>query len=204
MESKNIKNSKFLKSMKSAGNYVDYGLPEIAIAGRSNAGKSSLINCITNNSKLAKVSSTPGKTRLVNFFMLNNEIVLTDLPGYGYAKVSKQEKATWDKMVSDYFETTDNLRCVFVLMDIRHLPNDFDKQMLYYSQVKCLPFVLVETMCPYCKVSETMTSVCRTRAPAPMASAVAGIRRIIARQSARILVNCFRIRMFPFYVRDFV
>lgn len=131
--------------MKSERDYVNYSLPEIAIAGRSNAGKSSLINLITNNSKLAKVSSTPGKTRLVNFFLLNDEVILTDLPGYGYAKVSKQEKATWDQMVSDYFEITDNLRCIFVLMDIRHLPNDYDKQMLYYSQVKCIPFVLVAT-----------------------------------------------------------
>lgn len=124
---------------------MDYGLPEIAIAGRSNAGKSSLINCITNHSKLAKTSSTPGKTRLVNFFKLNREVVLTDLPGYGYAKVSKTEKASWDSMVSDYFNTTKNLRCIFVLMDIRHSPNEFDKQMLYYSQVMCIPFVLVAT-----------------------------------------------------------
>lgn len=138
-----IKKSAFLTSVK--WDYTDPGLPEIAIVGRSNVGKSSLINVMTHNSGLAKVSGTPGKTRLVNFFSINDAFCLVDLPGYGFAKVSKGEKDSWDRMIQGYFDSTKNLRAILVLMDIRHAPNDFDKQMLYYSQLMSIPFVLVAT-----------------------------------------------------------
>ena len=131
--------------MRQAGDYLDLGFPEIAIVGRSNSGKSSLINCICQNSKLARVSKAAGKTRLINFFLLNEDSVLVDLPGYGYAKVSKSEKDAWESMVEAYFGATKHLRAVFVLMDIRHKPNEFDKRMLYWAQYNCVPFVIVAT-----------------------------------------------------------
>jgi GTP-binding protein len=105
-----IKNARFLKSMKALSDYPDTGIPEIAICGRSNVGKSSLINFLTNNFKIAKTSAVPGKTRLVNFFVINEEFMLVDLPGYGYAGVSKSEKNSWGEMVEGYFGRTKKLR----------------------------------------------------------------------------------------------
>jgi len=143
-----IKKAEFIKSMRQKKDYPDLNLPEIAIAGRSNSGKSSLINCLANNGSLAKVSGTPGKTRLVNFFKFftnTSEFILVDLPGYGYAKVSKSEKSAWTGMIEDYFAVTENLKALLVLMDIRHKPNDFDAQMLYYAQYRCVPFVIIAT-----------------------------------------------------------
>jgi GTP-binding protein len=143
-----IKKAEFVKSMRQKKDYPDLNLPEIAVAGRSNSGKSSLINCLANNGSLAKVSGTPGKTRLVNFFKFHTdrtEFLLVDLPGYGYAKVPKGEKNAWTEMIEGYFAVTENLKALLVLMDIRHKPNDFDRQMLYYAQYHSVPFVVVAT-----------------------------------------------------------
>lgn len=131
--------------MRAQEDYLDLGFPEIAVVGRSNAGKSSLINCLCRNSKLARVSKEAGKTRLINFFLLNEDNVLVDLPGYGYAKVSKSEKNAWESMVEAYFNATKHLQAILVLMDIRHRPNGFDKRMLTWAQYNCIPFVLVAT-----------------------------------------------------------
>ncbi len=142
-----IKKAEFIKSMRQKSDYPELELPEIAVAGRSNSGKSSLINCLANHGSLAKVSGTPGKTRLVNFFRFKaeEEFVLVDLPGYGYARVSKDEKKTWMDMIEGYFAVTKRLKALLALMDIRHEPNDYDKQMLYWAQYYSIPFVIVAT-----------------------------------------------------------
>ncbi len=111
------------------GKIPDTGQPEIAFAGRSNVGKSSLINALMNRRKLARVSETPGKTQTINFYHINNEFYLTDLPGYGYAKVNKDFKASWGKMIEDYLNGSRGLKAVFLLLDIRRDPNADDLLM---------------------------------------------------------------------------
>lgn len=103
--------------------------PEIAFAGKSNVGKSSLINALMNRKSLARTSSQPGKTQTINFYNINDEMYLTDLPGYGFAKVSQSEKEKWGKMIEKYLNTSKQLRAVFLLIDIRHDPSANDKQM---------------------------------------------------------------------------
>lgn len=104
-------------------------LPEIAFAGKSNVGKSSLINAIMNRKSLARTSSQPGKTQTINFYNINDALYLVDLPGYGYAKVSQQEKEKWGKMIERYLHSSKQLRAVFLLIDIRHEPSANDKMM---------------------------------------------------------------------------
>ena len=104
-------------------------LPEIAFAGKSNVGKSSLINGLMNRKSFARISSTPGKTQTINFYNINKELYLVDLPGYGYAKVSEREKQKWGKMIERYLHRSKQLRAVFLLIDIRHDPSANDKQM---------------------------------------------------------------------------
>ena len=140
-----ITKARFFKSMKTKADYVDLGLPEIAVCGKSNVGKSSLINLLTNNSKLAKVSGSPGKTRLVNFFVMNEEFVLVDLPGYGYAKVSKEEKDSWANTIEDYFGASKNLRALLILLDIRHKPTADDKLMFTWAAHFGLHVIIVAT-----------------------------------------------------------
>ncbi len=140
-----IKNARFLKSMKKKGDYPETGLPEIAICGKSNVGKSSLINYLTNNYKLAKVSSTPGKTRLVNFFVINEAFMLVDLPGYGFAKVSHSEKDSWSEMVEGYLKTSQQLKALLILLDIRHKPTADDKLMFEWAALFGLSVIIVAT-----------------------------------------------------------
>ena len=104
-------------------------LPEIAFAGKSNVGKSSLINGLMNRKSFARISATPGKTQTINFYNINQELYLVDLPGYGYAKVSEQEKQKWGKMIERYLHSSKQLRAVFLLIDIRHDPSANDRQM---------------------------------------------------------------------------
>jgi len=117
-----IKSAVFLKSEQDFKGFKGLDKPEILLLGRSNVGKSSLINMLTNNSKLAKVSSTQGKTRLVNFFMCNDEFILVDLPGYGYAETSKVEQQKWGKMIDEYLKKSKNLKSAILLVDVRHVP----------------------------------------------------------------------------------
>ncbi len=107
-------------------------MPEIAFVGRSNVGKSSLLNCLTNRKKLARVSGSPGKTRTINFYRINDEFRFIDLPGYGYAKVSKSITADWDKMMAAFFDSRDKLKRVVQLVDIRHEPSKLDIKMYDY------------------------------------------------------------------------
>lgn len=153
---KMIKNAVFLKSIASAEDYKSFGLPEIVLLGRSNVGKSSLINMLSNNSKLAKVSSAQGKTKLINFFLFNKEFVLVDLPGYGYAEASKVEQQKWTKMIDGYIESTENLANAILLVDIRHKPTEQDIQMLEYLTYHCIPVTIVATKYDKIKKSERM------------------------------------------------
>ena len=107
----------------------DHTLPEIAFAGKSNVGKSSLINALMKRKALARTSAKPGKTQTINFYNINEEMYLVDLPGYGYAKVSEQEKAQWGKLIERYLHGSKQLRAVFLLIDIRHDPSANDKMM---------------------------------------------------------------------------
>lgn len=125
-----IINSDFVISAVKREQYPITGLPEVAFVGRSNVGKSSIINAITNRKKLAKVSQTPGKTRLINFFIINGDkFYLVDLPGYGYAKVSKTEKASWGNTIETYLNDREQLKRVVLLVDSRHKPTADDIQM---------------------------------------------------------------------------
>lgn len=141
-----IKKSKFVTSLAELKPFPGQGLPEIALAGKSNVGKSSLINNLTNNSKLARTSSAPGKTRLVNFYQINEEeLFLVDLPGYGFAKAPRQEKEKWAAMIEGYLEKSQNLRHVLQLVDIRHTPTQEDQMMVNYLRHYNIPFTVVAT-----------------------------------------------------------
>ena len=119
---------------------------EIAVAGKSNVGKSSFINFLCNNSKLAKTSKEPGRTRLLNYFKINDgEFFLVDLPGYGFARVSDEEKKKWGKLIESYFQTSKALKHVFVLVDIRHDPTANDLQMFEYLYYYNIPFSIIAT-----------------------------------------------------------
>ncbi|WP_395059315.1 ribosome biogenesis GTP-binding protein YihA/YsxC [Flavobacterium sp.] len=120
-------------------------LPEYAFIGRSNVGKSSLINMLTNHKSLAKTSGRPGKTQLINHFKINNNWFLVDLPGYGYAKVSKRTKEVFQQFITDYFEKREQLVCAFVLIDIRHEAQQIDLEFITYLGEIELPFCIVFT-----------------------------------------------------------
>jgi GTP-binding protein len=127
---------------------------EVAFVGRSNVGKSSLLNTLANNFKLAKVSSEPGKTRSINFFLVNKKFLFVDLPGYGFAKVSKQEKKRWKELVESYLENRDMLKGVFLLVDSKVGPTDKDCQMKYYLDYYGIPYVVVATKVDKLKMKE--------------------------------------------------
>lgn len=129
-----IKQAEFTTSAVKPGQYPEDGRVEIAFVGRSNVGKSSLINTVTNRRKLVKVSQTPGKTRLINFFIINNQFYFVDLPGYGYAKVSKSEQAKWGGMMEQYLINRPQLKKVALLVDCRHKPTGDD--VLMYEWIK--------------------------------------------------------------------
>lgn len=141
-----IKQAKFTVSVADFHKIPDYGAPEIAIAGKSNVGKSSFINYIVNQNKLAKTSSEPGRTRLVNYFELNaGQLYFVDLPGYGYARVNRAEKQKWGELIEGYLQNSPNLINVFVLLDIRRVPNDDDKMLLNYLYQYAIPFTVIAT-----------------------------------------------------------
>lgn len=120
-------------------------LPEYAFIGRSNVGKSSLINMLTNNKNLAKTSGRPGKTQLINHFKINNNWFLVDLPGYGYARVSKTTKKVFQKFITQYFEKRKQLVCAFVLVDVRHEPQKIDLEFMQWLGENNIPFCIVFT-----------------------------------------------------------
>ena len=141
-----IRSVEFLGGMASAGGWrPPSGLPEIAFAGRSNVGKSSLINSLVRRKKAARVSNTPGRTREINFFDVNGRFVLADLPGYGFAKISKEARAAWRPLIEGYLTGTATLRGVVQLLDARHEPSADDLQMLDFLAKTQLPTIVVAT-----------------------------------------------------------
>ena len=140
-----IKEAKFLMSNTRVEDCPAPDKPEYAFIGRSNVGKSSLINMLTQQKGLAKTSSSPGKTQLINHFLINDSWYLVDLPGYGYAKVSKNSREDWRRMINFYFQKRENLTCVFALIDARHDPLKQDLDFINHLGTLGVPFVLVFT-----------------------------------------------------------
>lgn len=140
-----IKSAVFNMSARNLQSAPDWNRPEFAFIGRSNVGKSSMINMLSNKDALAKVSATPGKTQLLNFFIMNETWSLVDLPGYGYAKVAKSEKINFNESVGDYLEQRENLRQVFVLIDSRVPPQRIDIDFVNWLGDCAVPFALVFT-----------------------------------------------------------
>ena len=133
--------------------------PEIAFAGKSNVGKSSLINALMNRKALARTSSQPGKTQTINFYNINEAMYLVDLPGYGYAKVSPSEKAKWGKMIEKYLHTSKDLKAVFLLVDIRHEPSANDKQMYDWILHNGYEPIIIATKLDKLKRSQVQKSI---------------------------------------------
>jgi GTP-binding protein len=142
-----IKQSEFVTSAVNPEQYPVEGFAEFAFVGRSNVGKSSLINALTNRNKLAKVSNTPGRTRLVNYFLINNTYYFVDLPGYGFAKVSKVEKLNWGVVVDTYLNKSRGLKKVILLVDSRHKPTADDITMYNWIKHYGYSAVIVGTKC---------------------------------------------------------
>ena len=140
-----IKQAEFLTSNTDYKKCPTPDKPEFAFIGRSNVGKSSLINALTNRNKLAKISSKPGKTQTINHFLINQSWYLVDLPGYGWSQVSKAQKEAWGVMITSYFENRQNLVCTFVLIDSRLPPQEADTEFMEWMVYNGIPFVLVFT-----------------------------------------------------------
>ncbi|TFG77762.1 MAG: YihA family ribosome biogenesis GTP-binding protein [Flavobacteriales bacterium] len=140
-----IKSAEFIMSNASVDHCPNEPLPEYAFIGRSNVGKSSLINMLTERKGLAKTYGRPGKTQLINHFKINGNWFLVDLPGYGYAKVSKKDKKTFQKYITNYFEQRKQLICTFVLVDIRHEPQKIDMEFMEWMGTAGIPFCIVFT-----------------------------------------------------------
>jgi len=141
-----IRNVEFLGGMaEKHGWRPDSNLPEVAFAGRSNVGKSSLLNCLVRRKSFARVSRTPGRTREINFFRVNNGFVLVDLPGYGYARVSKQLRAEWKPLLESYLRRTTQLRGIVLLLDIRREPSEDDRAMLDFLAEMEVPTIVALT-----------------------------------------------------------
>ncbi|MBS1773487.1 MAG: YihA family ribosome biogenesis GTP-binding protein [Bacteroidetes bacterium] len=140
-----ITSAKYLISSPKVEDCPKPDKPEYAFIGRSNVGKSSLINMLTNQTKLAKTSASPGKTQLINHFLINNSWYIVDLPGYGYAKVSQSQRNQWEKMIANYLQKRENLVTVFVLIDSRHKPQEIDLEFLRKLGDWGIPFNMVFT-----------------------------------------------------------
>jgi GTP-binding protein len=141
----NFSEIEFLLSAHSLKQLPEMGLPEIAFAGRSNVGKSSLINCLIGRKALVKVSGRPGKTQGLNYFKVADELYLVDLPGYGFARVSRSMQEAWQELITGYLESRETLKCVVVIMDLRHPPKEQDTQLLGWLRGRDIPFLPVYT-----------------------------------------------------------
>ena len=141
-----VKQLEFLGGMASAGGWrPESTLPEIAFAGRSNVGKSSLLNALLRRRNAARVSKTPGRTREINFFRVNDAFMLVDLPGYGYARVAKERKAEWKPLIEGYLQSSPNLRGLVLLLDSRREPSDDDRDMLAFLAERATPVLVAIT-----------------------------------------------------------
>ena len=158
-----IKSAEFLISNDNYKKCPKPDKAEFAFIGRSNVGKSSLINMLTGRKKLAKISSTPGKTQLINHFLVNNSWFLVDLPGYGWAKVSKANKTKWEKMISNYILERENLVTLFVLVDSRLEPQKIDSEFIQWVGEKNIPLVIVLTKSDKLSKNQLSSSIARYR-----------------------------------------
>lgn len=141
----NTHNADILLSATNKSHYPQDSIPEVALAGRSNVGKSSFINTMLNRKNLARTSGKPGKTQLLNFFNIDDKLRFVDVPGYGYARVSKKEREKWGKMIEEYLSSRENLRAVVSLVDLRHEPSADDVQMYEFLKYYEIPVILVAT-----------------------------------------------------------
>ena len=141
----NTHNADILLSATNKSHYPQDDIPEVALAGRSNVGKSSFINTMLNRKNLARTSGKPGKTQLLNFFNIDDQLRFVDVPGYGYARVSKKEREKWGKMIEEYLTTRKNLKAVISLVDLRHEPSADDVQMYEFLKYYEIPVILVAT-----------------------------------------------------------
>ncbi|MCJ7553994.1 MAG: ribosome biogenesis GTP-binding protein YihA/YsxC [Ignavibacteriaceae bacterium] len=133
-------------------------LPEVVLCGRSNVGKSSLINSLFNRKNLAKVSKTPGKTRSINYYEIDEKFYIVDLPGFGYAKISKKEREFWSKLISDFLEKSGNIKLVIHLIDSRHKPTDLDIKLNELINYRSLPYIFILSKADKLKQSEIKQS----------------------------------------------
>ncbi len=155
----NIRIAELQASAPDLASCPDSDLPEFAFIGRSNVGKSSLVNMLTRVSGLARVSATPGKTRLINFFTINKKWTLVDLPGYGYAKVGRKERAKFSAVIAEYLKHRPNLQCTFVLIDTRLTPQEIDLAFLRWMVETGLPVALIFTKADKLSPSATQTNI---------------------------------------------
>ncbi len=142
-----VKSTEFLKSAVTPDQYPASDLPEVAFAGRSNVGKSSLINTLVNRKSLVRTSRTPGRTRLINFFAVNGQFVLADLPGYGFASVPLAVRREWGPMIETYLGRRENLRGVVLILDVRRIPSQEDRLMLQWLRTYEVPTLVVINKC---------------------------------------------------------
>lgn len=154
-----IKTAEFVKSSGKWQDCPEPNLPEYAFIGRSNVGKSSLINAMLNHKDLAKTSQTPGKTQLINHFLINESWYLTDLPGYGYARVSKSMRRDFEKIITNYIQNRKNLVNLFVLVDVRHTPQKIDIEFIEWCGENGVPFSIVFTKSDKLKPNVILTNV---------------------------------------------
>ena len=159
----NTQNAEFIRSAAKLSDCPRDILPQIAFAGRSNVGKSSVINRLLNRKNFARVGSAPGKTTHINYFRIDKKVYFIDLPGYGYAKVSKQERARWGKLIEDWFADTSLLTLGIQLVDIRHKPTADDCNMVEWFKASGKPFVVVANKHDKIKKSEWEPNVARIR-----------------------------------------
>ena len=170
-----IRNVEFIGGMAETDGWrPESSLPEVAFAGRSNVGKSSLLNSLVRRKSFARVSRTPGRTREINFFRVNNGFVLVDLPGYGYARVSKAKKSEWRPLIESYLRRTTQLRGIVLLLDIRREPSDDDLAMLDYLAELEVPTIVALT-----KMDKLSKAAARERAT--------GISRLLGLQSEQVI-----------------
>lgn len=158
----NINNARFEKGAVKPEHYPDNDIPEITFVGRSNVGKSSLINALLNRKSLARIASKPGKTREINFYNIDDIVYFVDLPGYGYAKVSKDIKSAWGESIEIYLNKSKKLKLVIMLVDIRHSPSEDDKMMSKWLSNSSLPYIVVATKkdkIPRAKLKERLSDI---------------------------------------------
>lgn len=158
-----IKDAKYVVTAVKPEQYPLHNLPEIALVGRSNVGKSSIINSLLNRKGLARQSATPGKTREINFYSVNDSLYFVDLPGYGYAKVSKSAKEAWGEMIETYLNSRNNLKLIIMLVDIRHSPTTDDKLMYDWIATQTVPGLVVATKMDKIPRSQIVSRIRDTR-----------------------------------------